>query len=109
MHFIIVGKLTSITIPNSVTSIGNSAFYECSKLTSITLPNNLTSIGRWVFRNSGLITIKLPTSITTIGVEPFTGCKSLTTIEVPTAKVSGWKAGWEANLKIGNSANVVRY
>ena len=41
--------LTSITIPNSVTSIGNCAFYGCSSLTSITIPNSVTSIGSSAF------------------------------------------------------------
>ena len=42
-------SLTSITIPNSVTSIGNSAFYYCSSLTSVTIGNSVTSIGDWAF------------------------------------------------------------
>ena len=47
-------KLTSITIPNSVTSIEESAFSDCFKLTSITIPNSVTSIGRYAFSNSSL-------------------------------------------------------
>ena len=43
------GTITSITIPNCVTSIGNSAFYNCSSLTSITIPNSVTSIGDIAF------------------------------------------------------------
>ena len=39
--------LTSVTIPNSVTSIGNGAFYYCTSLTSVTIPNSVTSIGEW--------------------------------------------------------------
>ena len=42
-------SLTSVTIPNSVTSIGGSAFYYCSSLTSVTIPNSVTSIGSYAF------------------------------------------------------------
>jgi hypothetical protein len=42
-------NLTSITIPNSVTSIGDMAFMSCDNLTSITIPNSVTSIGKWAF------------------------------------------------------------
>ncbi len=99
-------SLTRITIPNKVTSIGEWAFIACSKLTNITIPNKVTSIGKWIFKDcSSLMTIKLPDSITAIGDHPFTGCSKLTTIEVPTAK----RTAWEANLKKGNTANVVGY
>ena len=99
-------SLTSITIPNKVTSIGEWAFIACSKLTNITIPNSVTSIGKWIFKDcSSLMTIKLPDSITAIGDHPFTGCSKLATIEVPTAK----RTAWEANLKKGNTANVVGY
>ena len=48
-------KITNLVIPNSVTSIGNYAFYGCSGLTSITIPDSVTSIGEWAFANcSGL-------------------------------------------------------
>ena len=42
-------SLTSVTIGNSVTSIGNGAFSDCSSLTSVTIPNSVTSIGKWTF------------------------------------------------------------
>ena len=43
--------MTSVTIPNSVTSIDAAAFDNCSGLTSVTIPNSVTSIGEWAFRN----------------------------------------------------------
>ena len=43
-------SLTSVTIPNSVTTIGNSAFSGCSSLTSVTIPNSVTTIGEYTFR-----------------------------------------------------------
>ena len=64
---LIVGCMNT-TIPNSVTSIGNSAFSGCSGLTSITIPNSVTDIGDYAFYGcSGLISITIPSSVTTIG------------------------------------------
>ena len=55
-------------IPNSVTSIGDSAFWGCSSLTSVTIGNSVTSIGDNAFRGcSGLTSIELPNSVTSIG------------------------------------------
>ena len=70
-------------IPNSVTSIGNSAFSGCSDLTSVTIPNSVTSIGDNAFENcSGLTSIIIPNSVTGIGEVAFFYCSSLTSITV---------------------------
>ena len=74
-------SLTSVTIPNSVTSIGNSAFAFCSNLTSVTIPNSVTSIGGYAFqRCSSLTSVTIPNSVTSIGYAVFSGCSSLTSI-----------------------------
>ena len=71
-------SLTSITIPNGVTSIGISAFYECSSLTSITIPDGVTSIGDSAFSGcTGLTSITIPDGVTSIGDGAFSGCSSL--------------------------------
>ena len=76
--------LTSISIPNSVTSIGNGAFRGCSGLTSISIPNSVTSIGDYAFRNcSGLTSISIPNSVTSIGSSAFNNCIGLTSISIP--------------------------
>ena len=68
--------MTSITIPNSVTSIGKEAFYGCSGLTSVTIPNSVTSIGEYAFYGcSGLTSVTIPNSVTSIGCDVFSGCK----------------------------------
>ena len=68
-------SITSVTIPNSVTSIGSSAFYDCSGLTSVTIPNSVTSIGYSAFSGcSGLTSVTIPNSVTSIGDEAFSGC-----------------------------------
>ena len=63
--------LTSITIPNSVTSIGSYAFWDCDGLTSVTIPNSVTSIGNWAFLGcTGLTSVSVP-SRTEIGRKAF--------------------------------------
>ena len=75
--------LTSVTIPNSVTSIGESAFSGCSGLTSMVIPNSVTSIGLWAFSScSGLTSITIPRSVTSIGKRIFENCNGLTSIKV---------------------------
>ena len=82
-------NLTSITIPNSVTSIGDYAFSRCSNLTSITIPNSVTSIGDYAFsRCSNLTSITIPNSVTSIGDYAFSGCSDLTSITIPDSVTS---------------------
>ena len=77
-------KLKSITIPDSVTSIGGEAFYGCEKLTSIIIPDGVTSIGNSAFRwCENLTSITIPDGVTSIGVSAFEGCKKLTSITIP--------------------------
>ena len=74
--------VTSITIPTSVASIGESAFGCCFALTSITIPSSVTSIGEGAFRSSGLTSITIPSSVTSIGEGAFRSCSGLTSIKV---------------------------
>ena len=76
-------SLTSIEIPASVTSIGDSAFYKCTSLTSITIPDSVTSIGQYAFSGCSLLeSITIPISVKSIGNNAFSGCSSLTNIIV---------------------------
>ena len=75
-------NLTSINIPNSVTSIGFAAF-DFSMLTSITIPNSVTSIGALAFANCyGLNSITIPNSVTSFGNSAFSGCSGLTSVTI---------------------------
>ena len=87
--FYICSGLTSVTIPNSVTSIGDYAFYYCSGLTSVTIPNSVTSIGSSTFEYcSGLRSITIPNSVTSIELCAFRNCKGLNSVTIPNSVTS---------------------
>ena len=72
--------LTSVTIGNSITSIGEGAFENCTGLKSVTIPNSVTSIGRYAFACTGLTSVTIPAGVTSIGTWAFGGCARLTKI-----------------------------
>ena len=77
-------SLQSITIPNSVTSIGDEAFSCCTSLRSITIPNSVISIGDYAFSScESLQSVTIPNSVTKIGDYAFSWCKSLQSITIP--------------------------
>ncbi len=77
--------IKSVNIGNSVTSIGDRAFYYHNSLTSVTIGKSVTSIGAYAFTYCGNLTsITIPDSVTSIGAYAFTVCDSLTKIEVDT-------------------------
>ena len=83
------GGLTSVTIPNTVTSIGNSAFDGCTGLTSVSFPASLTSIGKWAFSECSCLTsVSFPASLTSIGTWAFSRCDNLTSATF--ADATGW-------------------
>lgn len=97
--FINCPKLTNISIPNSVTYIGFSAFSSCTSLKSITLPSSLSFISGALFLGcSQLTTIHIPVSVTSIGNNAFADCPSLMTVTYP-----GSKTQWDDITKGRNS------
>ena len=82
------GKYGSYSIPNSVTNFG-MAFYTCQGLTTVTIPASVTSIGDWAFGYcSGLKTLTIPASINSIGVSAFYSCTSLASLIIPDTVIS---------------------
>jgi hypothetical protein len=79
-------NLTSVTIPNSVTTIGAYAFDGCTSLASVTFTptSKVTSIGNYAFRGcTSLTSVPIPNSVTSIGTGAFQNCTSLTSVTIP--------------------------
>jgi len=105
------GSLQSVTIPNSVTSIGDEAFSLCKSLQSVTIPNSVTSIGDEAFSGcSSLQSITIPNSVKSIGNSAFTGCESLQSITIPNSvmKIGDYAFGSCESLQIVTIPNSVR-
>ena len=82
-------EISSITIPESVSSIGHGAFVSCRKLSSIDIPESITRIESETFYLcSSLSSIVIPTSVTSIGESAFYNCSSLASISIPESVVS---------------------
>ena len=77
-------KLKNVNIGNSVTTIGYAAFYGCTSLTGIDIPNSVTTIGCAAFEGcTSLASVNISSSVTTIESRTFEGCTSLTSVEIP--------------------------
>ena len=101
--FVNCPQLTNISIPNSVTYIGFSAFNSCTSLKSITLPSSLSTIQSYAFYNcENLKTIRIPVSVTSIGNYAFDVCPSLMTVTYP-----GSKTQWDDNITKGSNNDVL--
>ena len=82
-------SLTSVTIPDSLTTIGTDVFRNCTSLSSVTIPNSVTSIGNYAFYGcTGLTNINISTGVTSISDSLLRNCISLTSVTIPNGVVS---------------------
>ena len=108
-------SLASIVIPDSVTSIDNDTFRGCSSLASIVIPDRVTSIGGWVFSGcSSLTSVKLPDSVTSISYAAFEDCSNLTSIVIPDSVTSigdyaFWGCSSLTSIEIPDSVTSIDY
>ncbi|MDE7396931.1 MAG: leucine-rich repeat domain-containing protein [Muribaculum sp.] len=107
------GSKSYVRIPDTVTEIGISAFYNCQNLTSVELPNSVEIIGQDAFNNcSNLSSVKFGNSVTSIGCAAFSKCTRLSSVELPntvtTIEDFAFNACFDmASAKIGNSVATI--
>jgi hypothetical protein len=84
------GKSETYTIPSSVITIGDGAFYSCNNLISVTIPSSATTIGDGAFYScKNLVSVTIPSSITTIGNYAFYWCHNLTSVTLSRRTIVG--------------------
>jgi hypothetical protein len=113
--FLDCGRLTNVTIPNSVTSIGGYAFYGCTRLTSVIMGNSVTSIEDYAFDSCfSLTNVFMGNSVTNIKSAAFFDCTSLTSVTIPNSVTSIGISAFRdrtslTNVILGNSVTSVGY
>lgn len=104
-------NLAGITMPNSVTSIGEKAFEKCENLVNVTIPNGVATIGKSAFSSTGLTNITIPNSVTSIADFAFSWCQEIKEITIPRTVeeigfgvFSGWTDEQTVNVPFANEA-----
>ena len=87
-----IGDKTELVLPTNYKagnySIGSYAFHHCFGLTSVVIPNSVTSIGSYAFYYDGLTSVVIPNSVTSIGDEAFSWCYGLNSLTIGTGVIS---------------------
>ncbi|WP_278863680.1 leucine-rich repeat protein [Leyella stercorea] len=105
-----ISKEKNYIIPNSVTNIGDGAFWDCESLTSINIPDGVTNIGNGAFLGCKLLTnINIPDGVTNIGNAAFWGCESLTSINIPNSvtAIGNWAFEECKNLPSKTKSDII--
>ena len=110
-------EVKDLTIPNSVTTIGDYAFYDCYGMTGVSIGNSVTTIGDYAFRGcSRLSSVTIPNSITSIGKNAFIRCTSMTSLNFNAVSCSAFSSTASENpfydlnlstISIGNSVQII--
>ena len=102
-------SLTSVTIPKSVISIDGYAFTGCSSLTSVTIPESVASIGWYAFEGcDSLTSVTISAGVTSIGHAAFCDCSSLTSVTIPESvtSIDDYAFGWYWKGEISDRVRV---
>ncbi len=98
-------EYTTYNIPQGITAIESSAFYDCKFLTRVTIPDSVISIGALAFYNcASLDNITIPDSVISIGDSAFSGCDSLTSVSFPDSVASIGEIAFFGCLSLTNVA-----
>ena len=99
--FFMAKNLKTVSIPSTVTEIGNSAFNGCTSLEFADIPNSVTTIGESAFNGTSIHSVNLPSGITEISSNAFYNCTSLTSITIPDSvtSIGAYAFGWCSNLE----------
>ena len=106
-------EMTSLTISNSITSISRYTFYNCEKLTSAIIPESVTEIGESAFQNClGMTSLTIGESVTSINQYAFSGCYTLSSVNIPESVTEIGDGAFETcsnltSLTIGNSVTSI--
>ena len=100
-------SINSVYISAGVTTIGNRAFSGCKNMTTVTIPNSVISIGWYAFASSNLLSITIPKSVTELGIFPFHMCNSLTAIDVESDNANFCSIDGVLYLK--DKTNLIKY
>lgn len=105
--------ITTVTIPAGVTSIGKNAFYQCTNLFRVTLPDSLVSLGQSAFSGcEGLLSITLPEKLEIIGGKCFDHCYNITKIVIPDSVTNIGKSAFDycsglTNVTLSNNISEI--
>ena len=91
-------KLTSISLPSTLLSIGFNSFYDCTHLVSVTIPNSVTTIDDYAFCGcSDLTSVTIGSGVTNIGFDAFFGCYNITDIYLyaEPETIETWSDGYD--------------